>query len=63
MSLIETHDPTEFHCGTCGSEVVLRTETMFTSAYPTGKVRSRRYQCRREVAHDLGPLVVEPFQA
>jgi predicted RNA-binding Zn-ribbon protein involved in translation (DUF1610 family) len=62
MSLTETHDPTEFHCGTCGSEVVLRTQTMFTSASPAGKVRSRRYLCRRDSAHDLGPLVVQPSQ-
>ena len=60
MSLTETHDPTEFECGTCGSEVILRTQTMFTSASPAGTVRDRRYLCRRDSTHDLGPLVVQP---
>lgn len=60
MSLTETHDPTEFRCGTCGSDVVLKTQTMFTSAAPAGQVRSRRYICRRDSSHDLGPSVVQP---
>lgn len=56
MGMTETHDPTEFTCRTCGSEVILKTRAMFTSAYPAGKVRDRRYACRRDSSHDVGPL-------
>lgn len=58
MSLTENHDPTPFRCAACGSEVILVTQTMFTSAYPGGKVRSRNHQCRRDSTHDIGTLEV-----
>lgn len=58
MSLTSTYYPTEFTCATCGSGVELWTETMWTSAYPAGKVRNRKYVCRRDRAHDLGTLEV-----
>lgn len=59
MSLAEAHDPTDFTCGTCGSEVVLKTQTMFTAAAPAGQVRSRQHICRHDPSHDLGPMLLE----
>lgn len=60
MSLTWTEDPTQFTCATCGSQVWLKTETMFTAQAPAGKVRSWRYECRRDARHELGDLVIQP---
>jgi hypothetical protein len=59
MSLTETYDPTGFTCAVCGSEVILWTQTMFTSAAPGGTARARKYQCRLDASHDLGQLEVQ----
>jgi hypothetical protein len=58
MALTAIDDPTEFTCATCGSEVILRTQMMFTSAAPAGTVKDRRYICRRDPRHDVGELTV-----
>ena len=57
-ALTAIDDPTGFTCATCGSEVILRTQMMFTSAAPAGAVKDWRHICRRDPAHDVGELTV-----